>query len=194
MEFSTYQFTGVWAEVLGTPERNGAWLIWGQEKNGKTTLALMLANEASKIEQTVFVSGEEGIGKNFREACKRAGIDAKSKLKVIPYMPLLELDEWLSRKRAPKIVFIDNVTHYSDELKYGAFLRMVRKHDDKIFVYLAHEEQGEPYTSSGKLIKRYAKVIIHVEGLKGFVSGRCPGGSVVIDEEKAMLYHGDGRE
>lgn len=176
--------------MLGAPERNGAWLIWGAEKNGKTTLALMLADYLSTVEDTLYISAEEGLGKNFKDACQRAGISPTTKLRAMPYMPLAELEEYLSAKRRPKIVVIDNITVYHEEMKYGAFLNLLKKHDDKLFIFLAHEEQKQPYTSSAKLCSRYAKVKIHVQGLVGFVGGRCPGGTVVVDEEKAALYWG----
>jgi len=33
-------------------------------------------------------------------------------------------------------------------------------------------------------------VRVRVQGLTGFVSGRVPGGALVVDEEQAALYHG----
>lgn len=191
MEFPTYKLTGIWERVLGAPERNGAWLIWGEEKNGKTTIALMLANYLANIEKVLYVSGEEGIGNNFKQAMRRAGIDHTSKLNVIPYMALPELDMQLQKARAAKIVVMDNITVYHEELKYGAFGKLLATHNDKIFIFLAHEEKGQPFTSSAKLCSRYAKIKVHVEGMAAFVSGRCPGGHLMIDEDKAALYWGE---
>ena len=31
-----FDFDGVWLDVMGNPEKCGIWLIWGNEKNGKT--------------------------------------------------------------------------------------------------------------------------------------------------------------
>jgi len=57
-------------------------------------------------------------------------------------------------------------------------------------IFLAHEEKREPYTATAKLCKKLAKIIVHIEGLTAFISGRCPGGTITINEQTAMLYHG----
>lgn len=190
-EFDSYDFDGVYKEVFGQPERDGAWMIWGMEKNGKTWTALDLANYFSRFVRTLYVSAEEGIGKNFVQSIKRAKIDpANRQLKFVEYITLDELDVILGKRRAFKVVFLDNMTIYNEEMKYGRLKDLLKKHRNVLFVILAHEERGEPYTSGAKLLSKLAKVIIHVEGLKANVSGRCPGGNMIIDEQKAQLCWG----
>jgi len=186
----TYQLSGIYAQIFGEPERNGCWLIWGEEKQGKTTLALILANYFSTVERTLYISAEEGLGKNFKDACRRAGIDGESKLRLCDYTPMDQLMQRLDSRRPFRVVVIDNITVYNDELKYGAFLRLLNEHPDKLFIFLAHEEAKRPYGSTAKLCSRYAKVKIHVRGLAAFVEGRCPGGTVKINEDKASIYWG----
>jgi len=67
----------------------------------------------------------------------------------------------------------------------------LRKHPNKLFVFIAHQDRKQPDGSVAKLIKKLAKIIIRVEGLSCFISGRCPGGILQIDEEKSKLYHGN---
>lgn len=190
-QFKTYKFSGIWSEVLGEPETNGAWLIWGAEKNGKTWFALMLAQMISTMVKTLYISAEEGLGKNFRESMKRAGIPADNRnLKVEEYIPLLELEDKLKSRKAPKVVFIDNLTIYNEEMKYGKFHDLLKQHRDKIFVFLAHEENRQPFTSTAKMCRKLAKVIVYVQGLKATIGGRCPGGELMIDETKAQLCWG----
>jgi hypothetical protein len=189
--FKTFPFTGVYHRAMDSPETNGAWLIYGAEKNGKTWFALKLAEYLSQFEKTLYVSAEEGIGLGFVAAAKRAKVQTSNKqLQFLEYLPMLEVEQKLCRQRAPKIVFIDNLTIYSDELKGGELRRLLQKHDDKLFVFVAHEEKGEPYTACAKLCRKLAKIICRVEGLTAHVSGRCPGGKISIDEEKAALYWG----
>jgi chemotaxis methyl-accepting protein methylase len=127
----------------------------------------------------------------FVDACKRAKINLKSKsLRFLEYTPIDELDERISKKRAEKIIIIDNITIYADELKNGVVRKLLRKHKDKLIIFIAHEERNEPYTATAKLVRKLAKIIIRVQGLACFVSGRCKGGVLMIDENKAMLYHG----
>ena len=187
-----FEFDGVWADVLGTPSRNGIWLIWGSAKNGKTWFALKLANYLSQHERTLYISAEEGTELEFVSNCKRAGITIDNKvLKVKGYTEILKLKELLDKRRPPKIVFLDNLTVYKEELKSGTLLKLIRKYDKTLFVILSHEDRGKPYPATAVLSERLAKVIVYVKGLTCFVSGRVPGGTLVIDETKAKLFHGN---
>lgn len=187
-----FDFNGIWKEVLGEPEKSGIWLIWGAEKNGKTWFALILANFLSQFSRTHYVSAEEGMKKGFKDAIVRAKISALNKaLAFNEYEPLAELYERLSKRKAPRIVVIDNITVYNNELKNGGMRKLVLDFPNTLFIFLAHEERGEPYTSTAKLCKRLADIIIHVEGLTCNVSGRCPGGKILIDEDRAALVYGN---
>ena len=188
----TFKLSGVWKDVFGKPEKNGTWLIWGSEKNGKTWFALLLANYLSKKNKTLYISAEEGFEKAFIESCKRANIDAENKnLRFLEYISIKELDDRLSKRRSQDIIIIDNLTIYTDELKNGVFRSLIKKYNKKLFIFIAHEDRGEPYTATAKLVKRLAKVIIYVKGLACMVSGRVPGGTLMINEEKAKLFHGN---
>lgn len=190
-KFKTFPFEKEWRQLFGTPERSGMWLIYGNEKNGKTTCALQLADYLSEYVKTLFISGEEGLGYEFVEACKRAKMKSKKQLQFSEYVTIEELEDKLMKQRSPGAVFIDNITVYSDELKGGKLRALAKRHPNKLFIFIAHEEQNQPYTSTGKLCKKLAKIIIHVEGLQASISGRCPGGKMFIDEEKGKLYWGE---
>ncbi len=190
-KFKTFPFTGVWGDTMGQPETTGAWIIYGAEKNGKTWFSLKLAAYLSSFQRTMYVSGEEGTGKNLVDTCERAKLNASNKnLQFLEYLPLAELNEKLSKRRSAKIVVIDNITIYADELKNGGLRRMLEQHRDKLLVFVAHEERNEPYTATVKLCRKLAKIIVRVQGLSCFISGRCKGGILMIAEEKACLYHG----
>ncbi len=191
MEFRKYELSGIWGEIFGSPEPNGMWLIWGKEKHGKTTLALMLADYLSTITRVLFVSAEEGIGPNFKNACNRAGLSADSKLAIKPYITLEELEVELEKKRGPKVVVLDNMTIYQEDLKYNRLNTLTKKYGNVLFIWMAHEEDNKPYTSAARTCARLAKIKIRVQGLAAFVEGRCPGGNIVIDDEKAQVYWGN---
>lgn len=191
--FKVFDFTGIWRKVFAKPEKGGAWIIYGAEKNGKTWFSIKLAEYLSGFEKTLYVSAEEGISQAFKNTLIRSKIDPhNTALKFIDYIPLDELVERLEGRKSEKIVFIDNVTIYADELKYGELRKVLdnKKLKNKLFVFIAHEDKNEPYTATAKMIKRLAKIIVRVQGLACFVSGRCPGGVLTIDEAKAELYHG----
>ena len=160
-------------------------------------LALQLAKYLSTQKKTLYVSAEEGVELEFRRAMDRAGLTITDRnLNFIDYEPLEDLKERLKKKKSARIIFIDNITIYNDELKGGELRKLQRDFPGKLFVFIAHEDDtgGTPATSSGKLCKKLAKIICHVEGLAARISGRCPGGTVVINERNAKLYHGNNIE
>lgn len=190
-KFITYGFSGIWKEIFGDPEKGGVWIVYGPEKHGKTWFALLLANYISQFEETWYISAEEGLNKDFVAAMNRAKLNPENRqLKFRDYTPLENLIERLDKRNPPKVVLVDNVTVYKDELAYGGFTGLIKKFPETEFIFLAHEDKNEPYTATAKMIKRFAKIIVRVEGLAVFVSGRCPGGTLTIDESKAALYHG----
>lgn len=191
-KYKTYDFTGVWGDVLGSVEKGKIWIIYGEEKNGKTTFALKLAECLSRFESVLFVSAEEGTGLSFQKNVQeRAKIDLKkAKIKVMEYTEIDELDKILDKRQSPKVVFFDSLTIYNDELKNGVFRKLTSKFPNTTMVFLAHEERNEPYTSTAKLCKKLADVIIRVKGLKATISGKCKGGEILIDEQTAQLIHG----
>jgi hypothetical protein len=187
-----FEFDGIWKEIMGSPEKSGAWLIWGSEKNGKTWFTLLLSYMLSDFEKVLYISAEEGLGKDFCESIKRAKINPLNKsIQFIEYEPLEDIGTTLKKQRAAKIVVIDNITTYNEELKNGAFRKLLLDFPEVLFIFLAHEDRGEPYTATAKLVKRVAKLIFYIEGLTCNVSGRCPGGTVIVDKERAALFHGN---
>lgn len=190
--YEILEIGGIWREVLGDTESNGAWLFYGKEKNYKTTAALMLANEMSDNYRVLYISAEEGAGKAFRDTLQRIGVDASAQnIHFLEYESIEDLYGRLDRRKSPDVVFIDNLTIYNDELKGNALRALLQKYRSKLFVFVAHEERGEPYTASARLAKKLAKVIIHVKGAACNVSGRVTGGTLLIDSEAAKLFHGN---
>lgn len=186
-----WQFDGVWLSVFGELEMYGLMLIYGIEKNGKTWVALLLTEMMSRHTKVLYISAEEGTRNSFKQSCIRAKMRRGNRnLLVREYMPIADIDEMLSKRKSPTVVLIDNLTIYTDEFKNGELQRFANRHPQKRIIVLSHEERGEPYPAVARLAKRLSDVYIRVVGLVGFVGGRCPGGNLVIDEQRAQLYHG----
>ena len=161
------------------------------KKNGKTWASLLLLDYFSKYTKAWYVSAEEGIDLEFKESIKRAKIDVKNRnVQFSEYTPIEDLKIMLKKQRAPKVVFIDNLTVYSDEFTSSEIKKIKKEFPKTLFVFIAHEEKGKPYLSCANTASKLAKVIIRVDGLSLLVGGRVPGGSLNINEEKATLYHG----
>ena len=197
-KISKFQFDGMWAEYVSPePEDHGIWLIYGAEKNGKTTFALMLANYLRQMGRVLYLSAEEGISASIQDTCLQVGIPEEcSNMYMYEYMPVEDLWEKLRDRRSAKVVFIDNASYYRDELmnkEYG-LLNLIRKFPEKLFIILAHEEKGRSHNAAARQASKLAKVIFHVQGLAAEVSGRVGnnvGKKIPIVEERARLYHGN---
>lgn len=191
-KYTIMELDGMWRELLGEIEQTGCWLIFGKEKNGKTRVAMLLAKYLCSRYRVLYVSAEEGGSKNFTNNCKWAGVTPSDrKLMVLDYIKIDELKQRLAKRNAPEIVFIDNITTYQDELKYGGTMGLLKEFRKTIFVFIAHEEDDKPYTATAKMASRLATVIMRVKGLQCHISGRVPGGVINIDEKKAKLFHGE---
>lgn len=190
-KFKTFDFTDTWETIFGKPSTTGIWLLYGKDKNGKTWGTLLIADYLSTFEKLLYVSAEEGTDMEFQAALKRANIDSSNKnIHFIEYEPFEDLKERLRKHKSAKIVIIDNLTMYSDEIKAKDVKELKQEFKNKLFIFLAHEERNEPYTAAAQMAKKLAKVIMRVKGLVISVGGRVPGGNLLIDKEKAMLYHG----
>jgi KaiC/GvpD/RAD55 family RecA-like ATPase len=184
----------VLAKAIGRAIREGGcWLIYGKEKNGKTALAIKTALALCNNYATDYISAEEGTKGTFRQALKRAGVNDTTKIKYGKYEPL---PVWVKRYRKPKsskIIFVDNLTIYTDEFKDMPVLKVLKALEHKTLIFLSHEDRGEPDSAPARLIKKMASVIFHVEGLKVTVTSRYEGGggSFLINREKGELYWGE---
>lgn len=195
--FKFMPFLGEWKRILGNQERKGCWLIYGKEKNGKSTFALNLANDLSKIEPVLYISAEEGTGYSYTAAVNRAGIsEANRNFHSWPFTSMEDLREEIrNNRKCEKIIFIDNLTVYTD-LKKEDIITLLRDFPNVLFVFLAHEdEHGEPQGSPAVTAKQMAYAFFHVRGKAAFATVRGGTNSRIdIDEEAASLIHGDNPE
>lgn len=187
---TTFPVCGVYRQVFGNMSDKGIMQIYGREKNGKTTGALLLADYFSSFTKVLYVSGEEGLELEFVDSMRRAGIKENTPIDWEEYISLDEIVEKAHKRNGPHMVFIDNTTVYDHELKKGGFNRFREAMRDKYVVFVSHEKRNEPFPACAEAIKRLAKIYIQVKGLTLFVGGRCPGGVLTIDEKSAQLFHG----
>ncbi|MDX1350242.1 MAG: hypothetical protein R3279_08345 [Putridiphycobacter sp.] len=190
-KFKTFDFKGFWLDVFGKPEQNGVWLIYGLEKNGKTWFTVKLAEYLSTFGKTLYVSAEEGLSMTFQEVLDRANIDfKKSKLHFQEYEAFETSLTRLEGRGAFRIIIFDNVSFYGAEIRKSDITDLMKKYKNTLFVFLAHEDRNKPEGATAQFIKKMSKIFINIKGLRAFVAGRCPGGTIDIDIEKAQLYHG----
>lgn len=193
--YSYLPLSGEWKVIGEKTEDSGLWLIYGKEKNGKTTFALKLANYLSSISKVLYVSAEEGTDTNITQTCQRVGIPVENKtLHIIEYLSLEELKTKLSKRKSANIIFIDNTTEYRFEMKNKDVSDLIKLFPNKLFIFLAHEggkDKGEPDVALAKFCKKKAKRVFHVVGLSAQVLGRTETAIIPVEGETAALCHGD---
>lgn len=194
--FSFLPLEDEWLEAIGTEtEDSGVWLIYGKEKNGKTTFALKLANYLSTMRKVLYISAEENISTNIQRTCRRLGIPVTNKaLHVIGYMSIDALKKMLKQRKSADIIFIDNTSKYKYDLKPKALYQLIDAFPNKLFIFLAHEsrkEKGEPDAALAQECKKLAKRYFRIVGMVAEVGGRTEPYLLPIDGDKAALFHGD---
>lgn len=193
---------GVFRNVLGGYSQlipmGGIWLVHGDEKQGKTTLCLLLADYLSKTRKVLYVQSEQSsdrkdIDRVFIEAMHNVGISQDNRnLSFLGDIDGVELEDILNRKRSADVVFIDNIT-FAGWVDTAAVRKLSRKFKNKTFVYVAHNDQrGDPNGSTGKAIKRLANTVFVVNALRCNVVGRGNwGGQLNINNETGKIMYGE---
>lgn len=69
--FVTLQLPYRWREFIGKPSHNFNCVIHGLAGHGKSSLAMMLADDLTKFGEVVYISGEEGFNKTMQDKLKR---------------------------------------------------------------------------------------------------------------------------
>ncbi len=188
-KYKTTQLDGIWGELLEDFETFGMWLIYGGEKMGKTTLALSLAKAFTKYKKVLYVQAEQGLDRDFQNVLGRFFSVNPKNIVLSEYIEIEQLIEALKRQNQADIIFIDNLTIYSDELKVPILKKLTEAYPNKLFIFIAHEEDGKPYTAIAKKIKKLAKRIIKIEGHAAVLEGRTEHKRIAIDVKEAMIYH-----
>lgn len=186
----TFAFEGLWRQSLGTPERKGAVLIWGESGNGKTRFALQLCKYLATFDRLLYNSLEEGLSKTIQDAYRALDMhQVNGSLLLLDKEPVAELRERLRLKNAPQIVAIDSV-QYSG-LSYDEYLGLRAEFPRVFWVLISHADGKLPAGAVAKSIMYNADIKVHVVGYRAFVRSRF-GGERPYDvwPEEAERIHG----
>ncbi len=100
MKFDTYKIGGKFGQLLGEPYIPFSLMIYGNKYNGKSSIAMLLANEfAKKKLKALYVSNEEGVKGSLQEKLLRLKINGTIDF-IEDYSP--------SKFKGYDIVFIDS--------------------------------------------------------------------------------------
>ncbi len=179
--------------AIGNAEAKGVWLIYGSEKNGKTSFVLQLAKALCKKQKVAYISAEEGTDLSFTEAVKRAGLTTADKIAWYTYLSLNDVVAKFKKPKSADVIILDNATMYADEFRDINIKELETKLPGKLIILLAHEERKMPHGAAAKMAMKMAKVYFNIKGLTAFGVSRFSGNStqININEIKATLYWGD---
>jgi len=174
-------FEGDWLASFGRPELCGAWIIYGNSGSGKTHFALQLVKYLSRfVDRVAYNTLEQGTGTKVRGSFQDAWKDCAmheigSKAVVLAREPIEELQERLRRRKSPQIVVIDSITALIG-FNRAVFMELMNEFPDKLFIFLAHEENKRPYPAIAAHVRKLSEVKVRVEGYTAFVTTRFRGG------------------
>jgi archaellum biogenesis ATPase FlaH len=150
MDYDQFDFKGKWLVFIGNPAINFFTAIHGKAGEGKSTFAIQFANYlATNFGKVLYVSGEEGFSKTFKDKFERLGATAQN-LYVGDLKALKDIETEL-KKNAYHFIFIDSL----DTLKIGPdeMKKLRQMFPEKAFITISQS------TKDGKMRGSYE--IIH---------------------------------
>lgn len=190
-KYELLSFQGEWYQAFGNPENCGVWFVWGNSGNGKTSFILQLCKELSRFGRIVFNSLEEGDNHTLHKAFKREGMSAIKRKLIVTCESMEDLDERLSRRKAPDIAVIDSYQY--TQMSFRDYLAFKKKHANKLLVIISQADGKKPMGRAAVSVMYDASLKIWIEGYRAFSKGRYigpNGGVYTIFEEGAKVYHG----
>ena len=112
---------------------------------------------------------------------------------VLAKEPIKDLQERLRKRKSPDIVVIDSITALLGFTR-AVFLELINEFPNKLFIFIAHEENGKPYPSIAQHVRKLSEIKMRVEGYKAFITTRFSGSNgeggadFVIWEQGAQEY------
>ena len=104
-------FSGAFYHLLGRPEPQGAWIIWGQSGSGKTTFTCRLAKYLAEFGRVAYLSLEEGDSLSLQRSFQDAGMMEVNGRVVLLDMNFDEMVEKLAKPKSWDIVIIDSLQY-----------------------------------------------------------------------------------
>lgn len=188
-KFALLPFTASWHDLLGTPAKQGVWLVWGHSGNGKTGFMMQLARYLTRFARVAYNSLEEGVSRSLQLAVIRNDMQSVKNF-VLLSEDMETLCMRLHKRRSPDVVIIDSFQFANlNKQTYKAFKN---EFPAKLFLFVSHAEGKHPLGRPAGFVRYDADVKIHIEGYRAFAQSRYGGDGkpFTIWEEGAAAYWG----
>ena len=172
-QFEVAPFDGAWLRSFGKPELRGVWIIYGESGCGKTHFALQLVKYLSQfVKRVAYDTIEQGKSLSFQRAWNDAEM-ASIGTKVVIYNKeqLPELIERLRKRNSPQVVVLDSITALVGFTR-KSFAELTDEFPDKLFIFIAHEENHKPYPAIAQHVRKLSEVKCAVEGFRASITTR----------------------
>ena len=182
-------FSGSFYHLLGRPEPQGAWIIWGQSGSGKTTFTCRLAKYLAEFG----LSLEEGDSLSLQRSFQDAGMMEVNGRVVLLDMNFDEMVEKLAKPKSWDIVIIDSLQYA--RIDYDTYRDLRSRFPRKLFIFISHADGKNPKGGVADSIRYDCSCKIYVEGFRAVAASRYldhgqKSYPFIIWEEKAVLYYG----
>ena len=148
-KFSGLQLAAPYQTLMGRPEKRMGVLISGSPGEGKSTLALQIADELSGFGNVLYVAAEEGPGYTIQEKIIRLGLQNS---------PIM-FDEWDGyktlkgqiRKEKIDFIFLDSITAVDRYLRGFEDFRSWCKSENVGLIVVSHATKAGQYKGDSEL-------------------------------------------
>ena len=167
MKFSTLSIGGKFGKLLGKPYQPFYLMIYGARFNGKSSVAMLLADElAKKSFNVLYVSNEEGVKGSLQEKLLRLNINSPIDF-VEDYNP--------NQFKSYDAVFLDSTQTIG--MKPDEFKALKRRYPDTSFV-LVFKANRDGTSKGGTDWEHDVDAIMHIENQSATMEkNRFPNGS-----------------
>lgn len=149
---------GEWRDLVGQPECNGCWIVYGGTGCGKTNFSLQLARTLMAYSKVIYDSMEEGASASLVRSIRQAGITG-SRIQIGDRWELSELTEVLHRHKSANIIFIDTIQFMT--ITAWEFKDLLKLFPKKLFVVVSHLKNNK-HEGVGDAVSKIASVKIQV--------------------------------
>ena len=160
MKFKTIGLTGKYRALIGDPEPAFSAMIYGKPKQGKSTVAIDMAKELTRLGKVLYCAFEEGHGGTLQDKIKRnnanvPGLDFANKLPPN-----------LSRYQ---FVFIDSVSDAGlDEVFFKALIKANKPNTSIIGIFHATKDGkfrgGQSFAHDVDVLMRVENGVVYAQG------------------------------
>lgn len=177
-------------DAFDNPATTGAWFVWGNSGNGKTSFLLQLSKQfASRGKKVLYNSREEGDSDTMRRAFERENMKSVNGYFLLVNEGIDELALRMRKQRGPKVVIIDSIQYCRfTSAKFFEFVTEFEK--THLIIFNSQAKGADPRGSIAETAKFHASLKIWVEGFRAISHGRYFGtvGHYDIWPQRAAEY------